>query len=204
MSDKRCKWKSEYHHGYKCGEPSLPNDPDSYCILHYKNDDKDLQEFKRKVEERMNAPEEIDLRGCYFPKTFDRYYFQRDSSKKLEGKPVNFSEATFSQVVDFGKAPLGPKNMFIGGATLLEVNFRGVTFLEDVHFDSVIFKSASYFNGTTFSKVANFKSTTFLQEADFRGAKFSIAYFWGTVFEKGVNFSWAEFKDSALFLPGMM
>lgn len=96
MSDNRCKWESK-NHAYDCYEPTMLHDSNSYCILHSKKDDKDLQEFTQKVKERMRRPEEVNLRGCYFPKGFDSNYFRGHTFNK----PVSLYEATFKHEVDF-------------------------------------------------------------------------------------------------------
>jgi uncharacterized protein YjbI with pentapeptide repeats len=176
MPDNRCRWTPSIPgRYYRCNEPSLPDDPDSCCILHSKNEDKDLNVFSKKIRDRMEKdPNRIDLGGCYFPKNFPSDFFV---NQKFD-KPVSFVEAIFSQ----------------------NVHFMAAIFSQEVHFSGAAFAEEANFHWATFSQEANFLWTTFSQ-ADFSKAKFSEVDFSGSTFKEGVNFSRAEFKDRAYFLP---
>ena len=217
MSDNLCKWKSKYLPEYKCHEPPLAGDEKGGCILHSEEEDKDIAEFTRKVNERMAAPEKIDLVGCYFPREFRSYFI----GHKFD-KPVNFRQAKFSQEANFIGATFSQANFMearfsqkanFGGATFSqgagfgwaefsEANFWRATFSKEAYFRGARFSQRANFNFAKFSKVANFREATFSEAADFSWATFSkIAGFRGTAFGKGVKFDRAEFMDNAFFLP---
>lgn len=128
MPDNKCRWKPSFDPTYGCNELALPDDPDSYCILHSKNEDKDLNDFTTIVENRLKGTktkegtEEIDLRGCYFPKNFPGGYFVA----RTFDKPVDFTKATFSQEADF------PQVKFMGSAFFHYARFSGEVVFQDV------------------------------------------------------------------------
>lgn len=176
---------------YKCREPAYGDS--RYCILHSKEGDKDLYEFTKKVENRIDKSEkEVDLVGCYFPKEFDYYYFQRGPSNRFVGKLLNFREATFCQEVDFDIA----KGTEVAiEATPLKVNFMGAKFLDKAISYNVSFSKVD-FRGTTFSQGVNFCNAEFLEEVNFSGAIFENlkSDFRGAIFRNAVTFSDAQFK----------
>ncbi|HHT9124213.1 MAG TPA: pentapeptide repeat-containing protein [Candidatus Brocadiia bacterium] len=228
MPDNKCRWELFYYNNhFDCNETALPNDPHSYCILHSKKDDKDLDLFIEKVTERIKkCTKRIDLTECYFPKDFPSDYFQyitfddnkdgyiefRDDFTPLFDKPVYFINAKFSQCADFSGATFSQGACF-RGATFSQANFSGATFSQEAYFSGATFSQEANFTEAKFLQEADFTHVKFAQEADFRLAKFSQyvtffvaefsseVYFFGTTFEKGVNFSWAEFKDRAYFMP---
>jgi hypothetical protein len=75
MSDNKCKWKPKYLPEYQCDVAPLDGDEKGWCILHSEKEDKDIDEFTRKVDKKTAAPDKIDLVGCYFPRTFSSNYF---------------------------------------------------------------------------------------------------------------------------------
>lgn len=184
MPDNKCKWNPKFL-DYKCNEPALPDDPDSYCILHSKNEDKNLKDFTTIVENRLKGNEEIDLRGCYFPKDFPSYFFTNYSFNR----PAFFVEATFLQDMHFwGK--FEKKSDFSGATFSQEGCFFRTEFLEKANFSMVKFKQAEFFH-TKFLQKVDFSDATFSEWVDFSGADF----------KEGVDFSEAKFKNKAYFLP---
>ena len=212
MSDNLCKWKSKYLPEYKCHEPPLAGK--DWCILHSEEEDKDIVEFTRKVNERMAAPEKIDLKGCYFPEKFPAGYFRG----RAFNKPVDFSEATFSEEVDFSRATFSQEAHFseatfsqradfnfakfsqgadFGGAKFSQANFMGAKFSQ-AYFIRATFSQEVDFNGATFSQLANFMGTTFSQ-ANFIAATFSQrAYFIAATFSQEAVFCFARFEGETI------
>ena len=157
MSGRTCRWKAKYT-SYKCEEPVF-DQKSNHCIIHIQKEEK-LSSFIPKIVERINAPEKIDLVGCYFPKKFPPNYFQRDGSNKFAGKLLDFREATFSQIANFDMV----QNPDVAiKATTLEVDFGGATFLQEVNFYNVEFERAC-FNGAKFLQRVYFNRATFLEE----------------------------------------
>lgn len=160
MAEQRCRWKSEYF-GYECQD--LPysqgyfQDPDGYCILHSRKEDKDTNQFREAVKGRLKTEgESIDLKGCYFPAKFDRGYFVGYEF----GKPVDFDEATFLREMDFSKAKFSQKTLFRVADFSQGAYFNEVTFSQYADFSWAIF-SEVYFSGTTFDKGVNFDMAEF-------------------------------------------
>lgn len=230
MPDNKCKWKPKF--GYECNEPSLPYDPDCYCILHSKKEDKNIEQLKEKVSERIQKgrltpagyeTDRVDLRGCYFPKTFPSNYFINSLRNNTFDKPVDFHEATFSQEAHFGGITFSQEADFWWAKFAQEAVFSDATFSQRAGFIEATFSQKAYFVRAAFSQGANFRSATFSQEVRFTDtifskethfggasffkeayfgfAKFSDVFFAGTTFERGVNFSWTEFNDRAYFFP---
>jgi uncharacterized protein YjbI with pentapeptide repeats len=193
MSNDTCKWESAVH-PHKCNEPvltsfrtyaeiSAPAQPHRYCILHSSRGDKDVHEFARKVEERMRAPEKIDLIDCHFPKDYD---FNLCEGRTFD-VPVHLSGAVFSRS-SFNDAKFLKPVYFIG-ATFANAAFRGVTFSQ-----------GAYFIGTKFWQEADFGRARFECEADFIGATFAQrADFSGTSFSGETSFNNAVFSTSGRF-----
>src|SRR3990167_108688 len=155
MERPMCNWKPKYSQ-YKCNEPATEGDRYGYyCILHFPHEDKNPDTFKKKVEERIESKDSIDLKGCYFPKGFD--YTEIKLSFDV---PVDFSEAPFS------------KEAYFIGATFSEgAYFSGAAFSEGAYFTGATFSEGADFFGATFSK-GNFAGTTFSKGANFNNAEF--------------------------------
>lgn len=178
MTEKKCKWKSKYFLDYECKEPALPRDQEDQCILHSRDESKDPKIFEQTVEERVNTKgNEIDLRGCYFPKNFNKEYFK----DRQFDRPVYFGDSTFSQ-----------RAIFIRSVFLKKASFARVTFEEGADFSSVKFFDESLFSMAKFLQ----------QRGSFYWVEFAkSSYFLGTTFEKGGDFSLAKFKDGVIFAP---
>ncbi|HHT9157143.1 MAG TPA: pentapeptide repeat-containing protein [Candidatus Tripitaka californicus] len=214
-----CNWKSKYS-SYVCNEPPLEGDRDGLCILHSTRDDKDLEAFKQKVEERIEGKDSIDLKGCYFPEGFDHTCIRINYSFGVP-VPVDFSEATFYERADFGGAKFSgeadfrgakfSKWAFFGEAKFSKVaDFQRATFSKEAVFikatfsEWAVFIEATFsegagFSGATFSGGAYFGEAEFSERADFSRATFSEGDFVGTTFSKGANFNDAEFRKRVRF-----
>ena len=214
MSDNKCKWKPKYLPVYKCHEPPLSSDLNGYCILHSEREDKGIDEFTRKVDERMTKGrlthsgwlmDKIDLVGCYFPSSFRSNYF---IGRKFD-EPVNFRQAKFFQAF-FVEAKFSQVAIFTGATFLREADFRRATFSQNADFTGAKFSWVD-FNGVKFSHEANFYTTTFSHRADFSLATFSQracfssttftreARFIDTTFVKEADFREAKFLAQAYF-----
>ncbi|HLA37495.1 MAG TPA: pentapeptide repeat-containing protein [Candidatus Brocadiales bacterium] len=183
MERPMCNWKPKYSQ-YKCNEPATEGDRYGYyCILHFPHEDKNPDTFKKKVEERIESKDSIDLKGCYFPKGFD--YTEIKLSFDV---PVDFSEAPFS------------KEAYFIGATFSEgAYFTGAAFSGEAYFAQAKFSEGADFSWAAFSERAYFTGATFSEGADFFGATFSKGNFAGTTFSKGANFNNAEFRERVRF-----
>lgn len=200
-----CKWKSNYWPNYECPESSLGDDPKGYCILHSGDEKKDVGQFTDKVKERITRGrltssgweiDKIDLRGCYFPRGFDKGYFRGYQFTK----PVDLTEATFSQVANFREVTFSQEVDFVGVKFMDEVDFYKVKFLKEAYFNLTKFSGRSNFIGATFSERAGFSQITFSQSANFNLATFSKgASFWETVFLEKASFENATFLKVGSF-----
>lgn len=199
MPDDRCKWKLD---NFKCDGDSLEYDPDYYCILHSKNKDKDINAFTNKVNERIERePNQIDLRGCCFPKKFPSNFFANIHNFN---KFIYFSEAEFSGKISFSGAEFSQGADFSGAKFLGEANFWGAKFYNIAFFQDIKFSQDAIFQKTTFTRSANFSNTNFLENVYFNSAKFAEsnfpkancqkAFFIGTIFSKEANFYETEFS----------
>ncbi|MDO8136561.1 MAG: pentapeptide repeat-containing protein, partial [Candidatus Brocadiales bacterium] len=129
MSDQKCQWKSKLSPDYECLEVAKLPDEDQhwYCILHSREEDKDREgNFTKAVEDRLHTRDgKINLRGCYFPTTFNSNYFLHFSFKK----PIDFGEAAFFQKADFKEAIFSQYVDFRKGTFLQEADFHKAKFL---------------------------------------------------------------------------
>jgi len=185
MSEIKCKYKPKWNPipiwFSQCREDPLSDDFDSYCILHSIKEDKDLAEFMRKVDERINTPiEPIGLMGCYFPKNFNRFYFRNRHFKR----PVSFIEARFAQKVDFTNVRFELPVFFAYAEFLEEVDFTIAKFERVTDFRDAKFYRGVKFLGAEFFLPVNFTKTIFQgHKTDFRDTKFRDVKFLDTKFK---------------------
>ena len=203
MSDNNCKWR---HFFWKCSQPILPDDPDSYCIFHSKNEAKNKKAFLEAVDARMKSAGIIWLNGCYFPRYFPEEYFRGGTFNSL----IDFSGTTFSQNIYFFDTKFIRDVSFLGASFAKSVRFDGARFSGTVDFQLAIFGKEALFNeaffldqvsfkNAIFSKTASFFKTDF-KDVDFGGTEFKgPANFDHTNFKGHTNFTWSEFWDWAFF-----
>ncbi len=205
MPNDMCEWKPKYLPVYKCQEPPLSGDINGYCILHSEREDKDIDEFTRKVDKRMTIGrltpsgwliDNIDLVGCHFPENFPAHYFRG----RTFGKPVDFSHATFSQAADFSGATFSQAANFTRATFSREADFSLAKFSQTADFTGAKFSQQAYFHKATFSQTANFRRAEFLQWAGFSRATFLKAanFYWAT-FLKAANFNMTKFTKESNF-----
>ncbi len=195
MAEQKCCYSTElwYRKPYKCDKPVLPSD--FKCILHSKH--KDLNDFAYEVSriiiETANT-EEIDLIGCYFPKSFDNQYFKgRTFSKR-----VNLSYATFTGEIDFSGA------IFSKGATFYKAEFKQHAIFRETSFEGQMttFREAKFngvgFHGTLFrGKEVSFSGTQFIGKTDFDAPHFyGKVYFLRTQFRESCTIRWIEIRTA--------
>lgn len=190
MSEQKCEkkvklWQSQTE--YECQEPTLSGNP--YCILHSEDENKNMENFKQKVEERMTPREdEIDLRGCYFSKGFDRNYFK----DRVFHEFVDFSGAVFSHETSFAVAKFLQAE-FRERVDFLKTVFEG----QKTNFREAKFKGDANFWDTQFKcEEVSFTDTEFSEEGEvkFDASHFNCqVYFIKTKFNKLCKFWWNEF-----------
>ncbi len=179
---------------WKCPHEILPDS--EYCIFHIKDDNKNIVEFNKGINEILNYDEEIiNFSGFFFPSgTSD--FSQKQFHKNVKFKNVVFSgdadfrQAKFSGDADFHNAKFlkdfarfdfaefsgnarfyGAK--FLGAATFCEAKFSGYTTFYEVKFSGDARFYVAEFSGDT-----DFNETEFSKDADFSGAKlYGIFYF---------------------------
>lgn len=197
MKEKKCIYRKESL-GLKpsrCNK-SVSSDNSDRCILHSHNEDKDLNEFTLRVNDRIEADEEeIDLIGCYFPKSLDTEFFKGRTFKKY----VNFSDAIFAKKkIDFSKAK------FSKGASFYRVKFSEQVLFSKTSFEGgmTTFREAEFndvsFNGTLFrGEEVSFSDTKFIGVTVFDAPHFyGQVYFLRTQFKKCCKFLWIEIRTT--------
>ncbi|MGD2251182.1 MAG: pentapeptide repeat-containing protein [Candidatus Methanofastidiosia archaeon] len=171
---------------------------DEFCIFHDPSPDKDVDLFRKKLEEQMESEtKKYNFIGYYFPGSWDF------SSQEFE-IDANFSGAIF-QNADFRGATFQDANF--EKATFQDANFREATF-QDANFWEATFRGTADFWEATFRGTADFWEATFqgtasfsgvFQDADFGGATFQgTAYFWEATFQDAY-FGGATFQGTAYF-----
>lgn len=123
----------------------LPGYSDGFCILHSRDQRKDIDSFRLMLKGRLNRVKRgfVDLRGVFFPEGFDAVSFF--GTKELSPS-VDFSSAIFSDYAIFSE----------------------ITFVALVRFHLVTFMESALFSETTFKELADFSGCTFLGKTIFR------------------------------------
>src|SRR3990167_5878724 len=186
MERPMCNWKPKYSQ-YKCNEPATEGDRYGYyCILHFPHEDKNPDTFKKKVEERIESKDSIDLKGCYFPKGFD--YTEIKLSFDV---PVDFSEAPFSKEAYFIGATFskgkGAGTTFSKGANVNNAEFR-----ERVRFQSL--GSGDEGKPVFLGPGSSFQYTRFTVDSVFQDVDLSHCSFLHSNIDK-VDFRYCKFNE---------
>ena len=180
--------------GYKCPHENLEDN--DYCIFHLQDDNKDVDEFNKRIEEILETKEDsIHFHGFYFPPDSSDFSAQNFKKKLI------LIDATFSGDANFSGAT------FSGEAGFFSAKFSG-----KAEFNNAIFSGNAYFWAATFSGEAGFSSAKFLGKADFLLATFSgeadffLAKFSGkaefndAIFSGEANFRCAELSGKFVFI----
>lgn len=151
-----------------------------FCIFHDPSPEKDVDLFKKKLEEQMQSEtEKHNFIGYYFPENWD------------------FSGKEFKVDADFR------------GASFQNADFRKTIFKGNVYFGEATFKKDANFNGVAFQGIVDSKKATFrhaffreaiFQESRFLGATFKNADFGKVIFKKDADFSRTTFQEDANFI----
>jgi uncharacterized protein YjbI with pentapeptide repeats len=136
---------------------------------------------------------------------------------------ADFSSATFSGETNFGQAQFNTgevefqsatfsKRVDFQYATLVNPNFRSVTFSDIANFNharfsgtgsatfhSAMFSSGAYFDWAEFNSGVDFGSATFSKTANFNAATFNMASFKAATFSNPIHFINAKFTGSTIF-----
>ena len=178
-----CRLKKPY---INCFRDALEGDPNGLCILHSRENNKDINSFNAAVKEKL-AKEDYEFWEVFFPgplNFFDGLKFD---------KPVIFGDAFF---VKANFAGVEFNDVDFSGAFLVEADFRNTTFLGKADFRGAIFKREALFLGTTFQEVDFFDAT--FEEANFHGATLQEANFSNSAFEYAI-FSFANITERVTF-----
>ena len=175
-----CKYSDDT--GYECPHENLENS--DYCIFHLQDDNKDVDEFNKRIKEILETEEDsINFTGFYFPPGMSDCLAQNFKMKinfynVIFSGEANFIGATFSGDADFDNATFSGKADFEYAIFSGEANFMEATFSGEANFIEAKFSGEADFEYATFSGEANFFKATFSGEANFIGATFSgEAYF---------------------------
>ena len=152
---------------WECPHENLPYS--EYCIFHLKDDNKDIKEFNKGINEILKTDEEfINFSGFYFPP--ETAYFRLKQIRKN----IVFDWAQFSGNVSF-----------IGVKFSKDASFDWATFLNGGNFANAEFSGKASFKGTKFLEGGHFQFSKFSGDANFQGAKFSKdAFFLGGSFQE--------------------
>jgi uncharacterized protein YjbI with pentapeptide repeats len=159
-----CQIHKEYP-WFPCSKLLIESDPDGYCQLHSRRQNKDQAAFREALrvlwdQENKNY---YDFRAVFFIGLFDP---EDLFDSKEFNKRTHFSGAIFTEWADFFYA----------------------SFKRDVYFSGATFAKGADFTGATFTH-ADFLRATFREGADFTGATFSAgADFCGATIEGRVVF----------------
>lgn len=177
-----CKYSNDVSH-YKCPHENL--DDSDYCIFHLQDDNKDVDEFNKKIKETLETEEgTIRFNGFYFPPNADT--FKNVTFKRY----AEFKDVIFKGAADFSHV------IFEETA-----DFRRAKFEEEVTFFYTVINGFAIFDDVTFSREVNFTASTFNGYAQF-GAKFNgDALFIDVIFEDNVTFKLATFKERFKLSP---
>jgi uncharacterized protein YjbI with pentapeptide repeats len=168
-----------------------------YCILHLPSEDKG-DEFERALGQKLDAGD-FNLRGVWFPSTFDLKKFGFDQEASLTNEK-DFFKATFRGKVDFSKTAFKEKINFSRVTFGGEANFSDVSFDEEAFFRAASFKGSAEFAWVDFKRSAFFFGATFDKGSFFHSTRFgSRAEFSGTIFRKDSDLSYANFAQEAYF-----
>ncbi|GEM_PF-2514186 len=143
----RCK----YRQGSKeCDLPALKDSKDGYCILHERSDNKNIEEFRKAIEEKLSKGD-FDFSGCYFPPdfSFKGVIFEGDVDFTLaEFKRADFSGAEFK-----GKAKFSLTKFYGVPGLYPAANFRGAKFHDEVRFGGAKFYGDCWFDEAKIKKI---------------------------------------------------
>nr|WP_314467336.1 pentapeptide repeat-containing protein [uncultured Campylobacter sp.] len=121
-------------------------------------------------------------------------------SEQINGKEVNFINATFKQKVTFCQKIIDCIIYFEEACFESDLILTRAHFNNEVNLDKAIIKGEAQFCGTQFNR-AILTETNFENKADFSNAVFNNkADFTNAVFEADTDFSSATFTDEARFL----
>ncbi|MCK4797352.1 MAG: pentapeptide repeat-containing protein [Spirochaetes bacterium] len=185
-----CKY---FYDGWDCPYEKLPDS--EYCIFHLKDDNKDIEEFNKGINEILETDEEIiKFTGFYFPTGTS------DFSNEKYHKDVTFENVVFSGNTTFEGAKFSGNATFELAKFSEKTNFNGAEFSGDVYFEEAKFSEDVYFEGTKFSENVVFRWTKFSEYACFDGVEFSgNVYFEWTKFSENASFDGAKFSEYASF-----
>ena len=188
-----CKYSDDT--GYKCPHENLEDN--DYCIFHLQDDNKDVDEFNKRIKEILETEEDsINFIGFYFPPD------TTDFSNKNFQKSVSFNCAKFSGDANFWGATFSEKADFCDATFSEKANFIDATFSEKADFIDATFSEKAYFMDATFSEDANFWRTKFSEDANFWRTKFSEkADFMNAIFLGDANFWDAELTGKFVVIP---
>lgn len=178
-----CKYSDDARH-YKCPHENLEDN--DYCIFHLQDDNKNVDEFNKKIKEILETEEDsINFNGFYFPPN-------ADSFKNVTFKGyTDFNNAQFKEIADFSNVT------FEGTA-----DFRNAKFKEEATFFHAVIDGYAIFIDVTFSREVNFTAATFKEDAEFRSAEFNgDAYFIDVTFENKAEFKSSKFKEIFKLYP---
>jgi uncharacterized protein YjbI with pentapeptide repeats len=188
-----CTWQPS-DAGLECTQPVGSSHP-FLCILHNPDEGKDVTEFDRAVQAKIDQEEtnpqlpQVDLSGAVFPSG-------SQPLRRAFPKSVNFSWARFAGEADFRYA------RFAGDAEFRNVRFGGgadftyTRFGGQAHFWGAEFLGEAAFGGAAFHREANFGSVQFSGTADFQGARFEEDVdFSRSRMEKALNFRHISFSS---------
>ena len=182
---------------FRCSLP-LNSGHSSFCILHDPSEDKNVNQFREALEEKITKDEKraerIDLSGVVFPAWAD---FRGKDFKKA----VIFANARFTKGASF----IGAK--FAGRTRFREAKFTGIVsfveakFASRVSFRGAEFVRTAFFVDAEFTGSASFVAAKFTDRAFFVDAEFAArASFRGAEFTGGVDFTGARFSGGVAFV----
>jgi len=182
---------------WECPHEALPDL--EYCIFHLKDENKDVEEFNKGINEILESDKEIiNFNGFIFPLETS------DFSNKVFNKDVIFKNVVFSGNAIFNSAELQEIADFSEAKFLRNANFIGVKFLRDVDFSGAIFSGNVFFCLVKFPRDANFIWAMFSEITNFNGAEFSEkVIFSGAEFSREASFAEAKFSGKASFVEAM-
>ncbi|MCK4796210.1 MAG: pentapeptide repeat-containing protein [Spirochaetes bacterium] len=174
-----CKY---FYDGWGCPYEKLPDS--EYCIFHLKDDNKDIEEFNKGINEILETDETvINFTGFYFPPN------TADFKRKLIRKNIIFDLAQFSGMVNFA-----------GVIFSKYASFDWAKFFNVGNFINTNFKGKASFEGAEFSEVGYFKNSKFKEDTNFQGAKFSKdAFFTSVDFSGDASFEVTKFSGNTYF-----
>ncbi len=204
----KCTWKHPVLEDYRCAYEQHPG-ADGMCFFHWKDHDKDQEEFTRRLSEIISQAglPSYDLRGFVFPHlvklgeitrireepglrlSYATFGEEADFTFSTFGRGTRFFRATFGKGARFTHAVFGEGTSFIHATFGEGADFIGAEFGEDTLFGRATFEKGTSFSHATFEKGTSFSHATFGEGTSFTHATFGA----------GMDFREATFGEGTIF-----